>query len=307
MPRAASHASRSGRAWVVACALRLAACGDDGAAGARGTVQQGHAKLGGTVVSTVNGHAITIADVQALMNASSLSAREALDRLQTEQLLMAEAERRGTSAAAIDEVAARAAVQALLDREAARNVATESDLRAAYEKDARFHVLETRTTVHVLARLDGKASEQQVQAAFGVAKKAVEDLRALDLSAIQSKYTGTIDGVTVKTEELPPSDRNAPLVKEYLDATFSIAAAGVVPQPVRTRFGWHAIRVLQITPARDTPFEEAAAVLRSEVTIKKQAAAVNALLLDLRHAHPVELQADLNDKLSLVDGAEAFR
>jgi parvulin-like peptidyl-prolyl isomerase len=255
----------------------------------------------------VNGHAITTADVQALMRASSLTAREALDRLQAEQLLMAEAERRGTSAAAIDEVAVRAAVQALLDREAASNVASESDLRAAYDKDARFHAPETRSTVHVLARLDGKATEQQVQAALAVAKKAVEDLRTLDSSAVQAKYTGTIDGVTVKTEQLPPADSNAPLVKEYLTAMFSIEEAGVVPEPVRTRFGWHAIRVLQITPARDTPFEEAVTVLRGEVTSKKQAAGVDALLLDLRHANPVELADDLDDKLSLVDGAEAFR
>jgi parvulin-like peptidyl-prolyl isomerase len=297
---------------VVVCSLGVlgvfgAACGDDGEGRSRGTAQHGSSKIGGAVVSTVDGHAISIADVQAVMRASSLSAREALDRLQAEQLLMAEAERRGTSSEAIDQVEVRAAVQALLDREAASRLASDSELRAAYERDARFHVPETRTTVHVLARVGDKASEKEAQAAYGVAKKAVGDLRTQDLSAVEARYSGSIDGIAVKTEHLPPVDRNAAFVREYLDGVFSIPAPGVVPEPVRTSFGWHAIRVLEITAARETPFEEAAAVLRGEVSTKKQTEGVNSLLLDLRHATPVELAADLDDKLSLVDGAETFR
>jgi hypothetical protein len=311
MPRA-STAPRARRFQVVACAhvllgLICAACGDDGQGRSFGTAQQGSSKVGGAIVSTVDGHAISIADVQAVMRASSLSAREALDRLQAEQLLMAEAERRGISGAAIQQVEERAAVQALLDGEAAKRLASDGDVRAVYEADPRFHVPELRTTVHVLARVSEQASEREARAAYAVAKKAVEDLRTQEISAVQARYTGSVDTVAVKTEQLPPIDRNAAFVPEYLAGTFSIPAAGVVPEPVRTKFGWHAIRVLEIAAARETPFEEAAAVLRSELSIKKQTEGVNSLLLDLRHETPVELAADLNDKLSLVDGAEMFR
>jgi parvulin-like peptidyl-prolyl isomerase len=220
---------------------------------------------------------------------------------------MAEAERRGISGAAIEQVELRAAVQALLDGEAAKRRANDSDLRAVYERDSRFHVPELRTTLHVLARVSENAPEKDAQAAYALAKQAVGDLRTQDLAAVQARYTGTVDGISVTTEELPPVDRNAAFVQEYLAGVFSIPAAGVVPEPVRTKFGWHAIRVLEIAAARETPFEEAAAVLRDEVSIKKQTDGVNSLLLDLRHATPVELAADLNDKLSLVDGAETFR
>lgn len=296
---------------LLCAACALFGCGDDGAGRFGGKAQRGDAKVGGAVVSTVNGHPITLSDVEALMRASGsgeqLTAREALERLQAEQLLMAEAERRGIAGGAIDQVAERARVQALLDAEAAANVATEAELRAAYENDLRFHVPEMRKSIHVLARANEQATDEQVKAAFAVAQKAVADLRTLTPAEILARYTGKIDGVTVKSEELPPVHRGSAFVKEYLTGLFSIPEVGVVPEPVRTRFGWHAIRVTEISPPEETSYEDALKTLRSELTTKKQTDAMKALLLDLRHAHPVTIVPDANDKLSLVDGAETFR
>jgi peptidyl-prolyl cis-trans isomerase C len=307
---AVSLLQRASIVGVVMCASGLASsCGDDGAGRGPGRAERGESQVGGAVVSTVNGHPILISDVHALMKASSLSAREALERLQAEQLLIAEAERRGIASATIDHVAERARVQALLDREAAANVATESDLRTAYEKDVRFHMPEMRLPMHVLARVSTKATEAEVAAARAVAVKAIADLRSLDLAAIEARYSAdaTIDGVKVKTERLPPVHRDSAFLKEFLEGVFSVSATGVVPEPVRTRFGWHAIRVLEITAPRHTPFEQAEKVLRTEVTTKKQAEAVSALLIDLRHANPVKLVPDADEKLSSIDGADAFR
>jgi parvulin-like peptidyl-prolyl isomerase len=259
------------------------------------------------VVSTVNGHAILISDVEALMKASSLGAREALERLQAEQLLIAEAERRGIGGPAIDRVAERARVQALLDKEAAAHVATDSELREAYEKDVRFHMPEQRQPIHVLARVGEAASDAQVAATRAIALKAIEDLRSMDIAAIEARYgTATIDGVKVKMERLPPMHRESAFLKEFIDAVFSISGPGVVSEPVRTKFGWHAIRVLEITAPRHAPYEDAEKVLRVELTTKKQAQAVSALLTDLRHANPVKLVPDADDKLSLVDGTDAL-
>jgi len=305
---AVSFLQRACIVGIVVCTAGLASsCGDDGAARGRGKTQRGGSQVGGAVVSTVDGHAILISDVQALMKASSLSAREALERLQAEQLLMAEAERRGIAGAAIDLVAERARVQALLDREAASNVATESELRAAYEKDVRFHMPEQRLPMHVLARVGQTAGEPEVAAARAVAVKAIEDLRTMDVAAVEARYSTTIDSVKVKTERLPPTHRESAFLKEFLDAVFSVSAPGVVPEPVRTKFGWHAIRVLEITAPRHAPYEAAEKVLRVELTTKKQADAVSALLTDIRHANPVTLVPDADDKLSSVDGTDAFR
>jgi len=304
---AVSLLQRASIVGAVLCACALSSsCGDDGLDGGRGRAERGDAKVGGAVVSTVNGHPILISDVQALMKASSLSAREALERLQAEQLLMAEAERRGIGGPAVAQVAERARVQALLDMEAATHIATDAELREAYEKDVRFHLPEQRLSMHVLARAGAKANEAEAAAARAVAVKAIEDLRSMDVAAIQARYNGTIDGVAVKTEQLPSMHRDSAFLKEFIDTVFSIPAVGVVPEPVRTKFGWHAVRVLEISAPRDAPYEQAEKVLRIEVTTKKQAEAVSSLLMDLRHANPVTLVPDADDKLSSVDGAEAF-
>jgi parvulin-like peptidyl-prolyl isomerase len=112
--------------------------------------------------------------------------------------------------------------------------------------------------------------------------------------------------VGVKAEALPPFDRKAALAPEYSAAMFSLPAPGVVPEPVRTSFGWHAIRVTEILPAEETPYEKAAPILRGELSVARQTAAIQELLKELSRAHPVQVMKDVDDKLTVVDGAEAI-
>ena len=85
------------RTWCIAGVLAgAAACGNGGSGGAvSGKHSQGHAEVGGQVISTVHGFPITVADVQGLVDASDLTPPEALRRLQEERLLIAAAEERG--------------------------------------------------------------------------------------------------------------------------------------------------------------------------------------------------------------------
>lgn len=293
---------------VASVGLCLSAVGCGGGTGAGpGGPRRGSSEIGGSVVSTVNGHPIYVAEVEEVARATGLSPEEALRRLQTEQLLMAEAERRGVAGPAIEQVADRARVQALLEAEAAANEASESELREAYEKDPRFHVPERRASTHVLAKLDAKASPEQEQAARAIAERAIADLEKLDLPELQQRYAGEIDGIKVKVESLPAVDREDNLVKEYMEALYSLSSPGVVPEPVRTRFGWHAIHLTQILPPHETPFEVAVKTLRPEVSNRKKAAAVTSLLTDLRRTYAVTVMDGVNDKLSVVDGTESLR
>lgn len=68
---AASLPQRASLFGISVCALGLTlglaagGCGDDGGGREQGAARRGGSQVGGTVVSTVNGHAILIADVQA--------------------------------------------------------------------------------------------------------------------------------------------------------------------------------------------------------------------------------------------------
>jgi hypothetical protein len=277
----------------------LSACGDRGAGDVRAS-ERGRAEVGGTIVSTVNGHPISVADVRTFAEQAGLSPRESLERLQAELLLMGEAEERGVASPAIDRVAARARAQALLDAEAEAVRVSDAELRSAYERDPRFHRGEQRSSVHVLAKLSEKATPAQEQAARALLADARAAMGTLSPEAIVERYRGTRDGIELHAERLPPVERNGPFVKEFLQALFSRNDPGVIAEPVRTRFGLHAVRLLEITPARAIPFDEAAPTLRAEILLERRRAHTEALLTALRQKHGAKLDAEALEKLAAV-------
>jgi parvulin-like peptidyl-prolyl isomerase len=85
-----------------------------------------------------------------------------------------------------------------------------------------------------------------------------------------------------------------------LDALFSQAELGVVPRPVRTEYGYHAIVVTEITPAVITGKPEAFATLHAELTTAKRKARLDALLRELQQHTPVRYAADAEGRLAQV-------
>jgi hypothetical protein len=92
-------------------------CGDRGTEGPSAPME-GESRVGGRVVSTVDGEPITVDDVERVAGATGLPPEAALRRLQRFRLLAREAERRGLrERPAVRAAGRRAAVQALLARE----------------------------------------------------------------------------------------------------------------------------------------------------------------------------------------------
>jgi peptidyl-prolyl cis-trans isomerase C len=283
----------SPRLMLLVTGLALGACGP-GRNVEQTRAARGSSKVGGQVVSTVDGYAITVADVEALARAGQMSAREALARLQEERLLMIESERRGFAKTSdVDEVARKARVQALLDAEAAAVVVSDEDIRTAYEKQkGRFEKSERRASVHVLAQLPRTSPSPEADAAAkafiqGVIRE-MRDATDLDAFCKQQSSRSTAQ-FQVTCEKIPAVDHGAPFVKPYLDALFSTLAPGMVLEPVRTVFGWHALRVTEILPAESTPYDKAAEQLRAELLTERRKARVDALLVELRKTYGVQI------------------
>jgi hypothetical protein len=280
-----------GRMLVVALVHGLG-CTGPGAGNERSAGRAGQGEVGGSVVSTVNGHAIRVSEVEDTAYGTGIPIRESLRRLQAERLLVEEATRRGRFARSpeVVDVARRAAVQALLDLEAAQVTVPDRDVEKAYEEQhARFETKEQRVVVHFLAGSREGAPEVLDARARAYAAAALEELKvATDLEAWKAKHTGkVVEGVQTLAETLPPLAREGRVVKPFEDAMFSLAQPGVVPAPLRTSYGWHAIRVLEITPAKVVPFETAVTTLRAELRLEQQTAHVAKLIEALRRQHPV--------------------
>lgn len=290
---------------IAVAALVCSACG--GEAGdeaprrvARTAASPGKASGAGPTVATVDGRAIGADDVARVTSTTSLDAREALARLEEQELLAAEAEQRGEGGSPeVERAVERAMVQALLAREIEAAVPPESisdeALRAEHERRrGELSQPERRASIHLLARVPEAGTEAQ----WAAAEQFVRDVliataEASDASAVlEQKAADRPASLDVVLEQLPPVPRDGPFERAYLDALFEIPEPGPVLHPVRTRYGWHAIVVTEIAPATEVSFEDAREMLRRDVLAAARREKLDRWLADLERRHRVVRNED---------------
>nr|WP_319493546.1 SurA N-terminal domain-containing protein [uncultured Desulfobacter sp.] len=168
-------------------------------------------------------------------------------------------------------------------------------IRDFYDQNpAQFTTPEQVEASHILIRVDENADEQTVartkEEAMSVYEKAVNSVDFAELAKAYSQGPSAASG-----GYLGRFDRNS-MVKPFADAAFAMKP-GDVSQPVRTRFGWHIIKVTDKTPETVTPFETA------KVQIQKELAASQ--LQDLAYnkaeeAYDAVLDGDAFEQVALV-------
>jgi hypothetical protein len=267
-------------------------CGEHSAApGARDRVASGPAS--GDVLAVVDGIQVRADDLRSLAAAGPLTPTEALARLEAEALLMAEAERRGYGArVAVQRVARQALVQAYVEEQASAVTVAPSEVAAAYQREIkRYQLGEVRGFQHGLAPLprDRPPSVEEEAAARGLIEELVAALStpgAATDQVFEEFRLRKLPFRPLKVERVPPMSPTD-LVKPFAAALFSAPAPGPLPMPVRTIYGWHAIVLTEIVPARQVPLEQAAPELEAELLEKARAEALTRHLAELRAAqHP---------------------
>jgi len=131
----------------------------------------------------------------------------------------------------------------------------DASLRDFYDQNqAQFTTPEQVEASHILIRVDENADEPTVakakDEAMSVYDKAVNSVDFAELAKAYSQGPSAASG-----GYLGRFDRNS-MVKPFADAAFAMKP-GDVSLPVRTRFGWHIIKVTDKTPETVTPFETA--------------------------------------------------
>jgi hypothetical protein len=231
----------------------------------------------------VNGSPVSLSEVEAVVRRSNQTPRQALRSLEAEQLLMQEADKSGYYAdPEVAFVGKQAAVQQLLIEQVEQQVrVTDEDLEAAYERDrSRFQQPERRASVHILAKLRPTVNAQAERQAEALAREAIaafaktaEVEAALALFRDRSSNT-----VAIVAEHLPPISRDAAIAAEYKEALFSQPGPGVIKQPIRTSYGWHAIYLTEIIPAITRSLQEVTDLLAPQIKREKQYARMQSLL-----------------------------
>ena len=140
------------------------------------------------------------------------------------------------------------------DFEAAVTVTAE-DIRDYYESNTeKFKEPKTVQARHILIKVDQNATPEEVESARQRAENVLKLAReGKDFAALARQYS---EGPTkTKGGDLGTFRREA-MVKPFADKAFSMKA-GDISDPVRTRFGWHIIKVEKINPAKTRSLDEA--------------------------------------------------
>ncbi len=153
------------------------------------------------------------------------------------------------------------------DTAATENVSDE-DVAAAYEryKSARYDIGEQRCAAHILVKVADQAAPDAVKKSETKARDVLKRVkRGEDFAALARKYSE--DSSAANGGDLGCFPRGQ-MVKEFEDSAFSLPVGGV-SDLVRSRFGFHIIRVKDIRPPHTTSLQEASEALRQELKLER--------------------------------------
>lgn len=143
---------------------------------------------------------------------------------------------------------------------------SDDDLRASYEaQQARFITPEQRRVSHILIEAPASAPEADIEAARIRAEalsrqaKEGEDFALLAETSSEDIGSASLGGDLGFLEP-------GLMAASFEDAAFTLTLDDPVSEPVQTGFGWHVIKLTEITPSSGMSFEEAREVLLAEAS-----------------------------------------
>ena len=151
---------------------------------------------------------------------------------------------------------------------AASEVVSDDDVAAAYERyrTTRYETGEQRCAAHILIKVADQAPADAVKQAEKKARDILKKARAgEDFAALARKYSE--DSSASSGGDLGCFPRGQ-MVKEFEDSAFSLPV-GAVSDLVKTRFGFHIIKVKDQRPPHTTTLQEAKEGLRQELKLER--------------------------------------
>jgi peptidyl-prolyl cis-trans isomerase D len=146
---------------------------------------------------------------------------------------------------------------------------TPEEVRAHYEHNLKQYTKdEQRQASHILIAVKPDAADAEKAAA----KKKADDLYA-QAKANPAKFGDLAKrfsedpGSAAQGGDLGSNPRGT-MVKSFDDAVFAMKPGDISP-PVQSEFGWHVIKLLDVTPAATRPFDEAKAQIETDLKRQK--------------------------------------
>lgn len=181
----------------------------------------------------------------------------------------------------------RMAYDAVLDKMYSVKIA-DPDVQKFYKDnpDQFKHQAQVKAS-HILFKLKPKAEEKDIKAAEAKAKKIAKDARkkGADFGALAKKHS-----------EGPSAPKGGDLgfftagrmVKPFSEAAFAMKV-GDISDPVRSRFGFHVIKVVEKKVEKAMPFDEVKDKIRQNLEIKKLRESMNKFRTESKEKYKIVL------------------
>jgi TPR repeat protein/serine/threonine protein kinase/parvulin-like peptidyl-prolyl isomerase len=160
---------------------------------------------------------------------------------------------------------------------------TESDVRQFYEKNKKeFAHPELVRASHILIRVPEGATDEVVSEKKLLAEKALHRVSNRGESfASVAKEVSEEPGASDSGGDLDyfPKDR---MVPEFANAAFAMRSGEISTRPVRTKFGWHVIKVTDRKQADTLPFTEVKDQVKEYLEGSKKREAVRSVIDQIR-------------------------
>jgi peptidyl-prolyl cis-trans isomerase C len=164
---------------------------------------------------------------------------------------------------------------------------TEQEVRSYYEENReKFTKPESVELQHILIKAEDPASQDSWDQAEAEAREIHERLRSgEDFAALASKYSD--DKFSIKGGHLGSVHRGR-LLPELEEAAFSMPK-GQTSGPIRTRMGYHILKLLDKNAAEQLGFDEVAETLRKDLENKRRQQNEESWLQKLKASAHIEI------------------
>ncbi|WP_168719286.1 peptidylprolyl isomerase [Thermosulfurimonas marina] len=168
---------------------------------------------------------------------------------------------------------------------------TEGEAQQYYLKHKKDYSLPERIQArHILIRVPEKASPKEEAAARAQIEKIRRQILAgADFAKMARQYSQD-PGTKEKGGDLGLFSRGQ-MIPEFEEAVFKLKVGELSP-PIRTRFGYHLVRVEARVPAQVQPYEKVKEQVKKDLLEEKKTERLSALLSRLRKKYPVELHPE---------------
>jgi peptidyl-prolyl cis-trans isomerase SurA len=166
---------------------------------------------------------------------------------------------------------------------------SEKDLRTAYDQWARLEQADPEIHArHILVKVDPNASAEQVAKALAKAKALAAEARKPGVDFAELARTKS-DGPSAPEGGDLGTFRRGVMVPEFDKVAFALPEGGV-SDPVRTRFGWHVIKVEKRLAVPVKSFEEMKDQLQEKLVREQLEKYTDQYVKELRQQAAVEVR-----------------